>query len=388
MSLEKAIKIAQTILADIQKNIVTRNSIIPLSELPFVYEDEIKQYRVKFGKSFDLLLQSITNLNLVRDASEVLVKKAKGFQEGATSTYMLQQLAVAYCKMGACGELSTYALFALLKQLKEENIDLPITFIALDSKKKNIFTGESYNHACLLIGEVEINPGERIDKFSKLPDTVICFDPSIGWIAPANKMLEINQVFFAAHEIDHVTTEHPGVILFQPNDKALQKKALKIEAAARILSNQILEKLKGIHDFKPFSLENKSLPKLAAHEFSFINQNTKKDYEDALEKCTSSLFEDSLSHWKYYPRRDGDKPRPAQILLSVKDEDKASVILDHLIKHKITGVHPTMQRVQATGYYAVLIVEPNLVELRDLPKIGKNQKDHAQALSEASLTML
>lgn len=75
MSLEKAIKIAQKILADIQKNMVTRNSIIPLAELPFVYEDELEQYRVKFGKSLDLLLQSITNLNLVRDASEVLAKK-------------------------------------------------------------------------------------------------------------------------------------------------------------------------------------------------------------------------------------------------------------------------------------------------------------------------
>ncbi|HHT0593343.1 TPA: hypothetical protein ACTXXA_002256 [Legionella anisa] len=301
---------------------------------------------------------------------------------------MLKQLAVAYCKMGSCGELSTYALIELLKQFKTENIHLPITFIALDSKKKNIFTGESYNHACLLIGEVEINPGERIDKFSKLPDSVICFDPSIGWIAPANKMLEINQVFFAAHEIDHVTTSYPGVILFKPNDNFLQKKVLKIEAAAHILSNEILEKLKAIHDFKPFSLEDKSLPKLAKNEFCFMNQNTKKDYEDALEKCTSSLFEDNLSHWKYYPRRDGEKARPAQILLTVKDEDKARVVLDHLIKHKITGVHPTMQRVQATGEYAVLIVEPNFLQLRDLPKIEKNQKEHAQALSQASLTML
>ncbi|MGM9452795.1 hypothetical protein ACTAZI_05595 [Legionella bozemanae] len=387
MSLEKAIKIAQAILADMQKNMVTRNSIIPLSELPFVYEDEIQQYRIKFGKSLDLLLQSITNLNLVRDASEVLVRKIKDFPNGAVSTYMMKQLAVAYCKMGSCGEFSTYALFELLKQLRAENIDLPITFIALDSKKKNVFTGESYNHACLLLGEVDINPGEPIDKFKRLPDSVICFDPSIGWIAPANKMLEINQAFFAAHEIDHVTTQHPGVILFQPNDNALQKKVLKIEEAARILSNEILEKLKGIHEFKLFSLDDKSLPKLAKHEFSFINQNTKKDYEDALEKCTSSLFEDSLSHWKYYPKRDGEKARPAQILLTVKDEDKARVILEHLIKHKITGVHPTMQRVQATGDYAILIVEPNFAQLRDLPKIEKNQKEHDEGLSHASLAM-
>ncbi|MCE0721692.1 hypothetical protein [Legionella resiliens] len=387
MSLEKAIKIAQKILADIQKNMVTRNSIIPLSELPFVYEDELEQYRVKFGESLDLLLQSITNLNLVRDASEVLAKKIKDFPNGAASTHMLKQLAIAYCKMGSCGELSTYALFELLKQFKTENIDLPITFIALDSKKKNIFTGESYNHACLLIGDVSINPGGRIDKFKRLPNSVICFDPSIGWIAPANKMLEINQAFFAAHEIDHVTTQYPGVILFQPNDNALQEKVLKIEEVARILSNEILEKLKGIRDFKPLSLDDKSLPKLAKNEFSFINQNTKKDYEDALEKCTSSLFEDSLSHWKYYPRRDGEKARPAQILLTVKDEDKARVILDHLLKHKITGVHRTMQRVQATGDYAILIVEPNFVQLRDLPKIEKNQKEQEEVLSTAFLTM-
>lgn len=371
MSIEKATHLAQSILVKIKNDFVTRNDIIPLSELPFFYADEIIKNKLKFGNAINLLAQSIINLNLARESSKKLSKAMKEFSKGTVSIYMLQQLAVAYCKIGSCGELTTYALFELLKQFKTENVHLPITFIVLESKEKNLSTGTNYNHACLFIGNTSITQRKNLNELNSLSESIICVDPSIGWVAPVNQMIKINQKFFTAQGIDHISKEFPSVITFFPDDQDVQEKLIKIEKGARFLSAKILDELRTEPKFRTVTLDNKELPKLTEQGCSFSNQNLKKEYEACLDQCTRSLFEDNLSHWKYYPKRHGEKLRPAQILLTIDNKDMAMAVLDHLTRHKIDGLHPTLQRVQDNNKFAVLIVEPNITQLRHIPKIEK-----------------
>ena len=180
------LELANSVLSEV-KSIQSRHDIISEFDLPFFYLDEEKTYIEKFGKEKikEYLANLVTHESLREKATELV---EQSFNPLLYSSQMMISIAVALSGHGDCGEKS----FMTMAKLLEKNCPSEVNLVILRGKARD--DDDFYNHAFIIIGNVNLKSDKLEDLFNKLNDDCLLVDPLLNMTCQANKALS-NPVF-------------------------------------------------------------------------------------------------------------------------------------------------------------------------------------------------
>lgn len=217
----------------VQEGHVFTNDILPFTELPFTYLDEINEYKKRFGADrVQKLLDHYKKTEFVREHA---IRLSKEFLDAtARNPITTQHIAVTHCGVGECSELVNRLTIELVKAGCKRAISTIVI-----SNKGNL--EGNYAHTFLIIGNDLGMSGRSLKSIAELNDSYILVDPKFKVVGYAKDILTLLAPYIKSYGYNQI---EPQMLVVNPS----QINATLIDENAKFIS----EMIKALPGYKQF----------------------------------------------------------------------------------------------------------------------------------------